>query len=119
MKRILIVEDDPLLSQVISEFLTGIGYECEIANDGETALEMFKPERHDLLLIDRVMPGIDGIEVMQRIKASNPETKIILMTGYPTIDSAYTALFDGIMDYIIKPFRFNEIAVLIQKYLPE
>ncbi|MBN2830295.1 MAG: response regulator [Candidatus Cloacimonetes bacterium] len=119
MKKILIVDDDTLLSQVLNEFLTGIGYECENVYDGESALQIFSPEKHSLIILDRVMPGIDGIEVMERVRDIYPDTKIIMMTGYPTVDSAYTALFDGITDYIIKPFRFNEIAVTIKKQLQE
>jgi two-component system response regulator HydG len=117
MQKILIVDDDSLLCQVLNDFLTGIGYECDVVNDGETALKTFSPDVYSLVILDRVMPGIDGIEVMERIRSSYPETKIIIMTGYPTVDSAYTALFDGITDYIIKPFRFNEIATTIKRQL--
>ncbi len=112
--KILIVDDDQMLRDVLQEFLEGIGYECDQAQDAEEALKVFSPDKYKLLIVDRVMPSMDGIELMQTIKQEHPEQKIIIMTGYPSADSAYAALFDDVVEYIIKPFRFNEIATLIK-----
>ncbi len=116
-QKILIVDDDKMLRDVLQEFLEGIGYACVQAEDANEALEKYDSSIHKLLIIDRVMPGMDGIELMETIKENNPDQKIIIMTGYPFADSAYAALFADDVDYIIKPFRFNEIATLIKSLI--
>ncbi len=115
--RILLVDDDPLLREVIGEFLSAHGYEVDLAEDGEHALAQFEQDKYSLALIDLVMPKINGLELMERLMTIDNKLFCLIMTGYPTIDSAYKAMVDGVSDYIIKPFQLVELLNIIQKYI--
>lgn len=113
--RILLVEDDRLLREVISEYLVQNGYNVDMAEDATHALTMFKPGRYKLALIDLVLPGMNGLELMQELMAQDSVLFCLIMTGYPTIDSAYRSMVEGATDYIIKPFQLSELLSVIQQ----
>jgi len=115
--RILLIDDDRLLREVVREYLVGHEYEVDLAESGEDAMEMFEPGKHQLALIDLVMPGMNGLEVMEKLLAADSNIYCIIMTGYPTIDSAYKAMVEGVSDYIIKPFQLSELLEKVQKYI--
>ncbi|MBM4399086.1 MAG: response regulator [Candidatus Cloacimonetes bacterium] len=114
--RILLVDDDRLLREVVGEYLTGHDFEVDLAESGEDALSMFEPGKYKLALLDLVMPGINGLELMSELLKGDPKMYCVIMTGYPTIDSAYKAMVDGVSDYIIKPFQLSELLETVQKY---
>ena len=107
---ILIVDDDPSILALVEDFLKGEGYVTEIAENGIAALELFKKEQIDVAVIDLKMPGIDGVELCRRIKKANSRTEVIIITGFPSTESAVAALREGAFDYIIKPFELVEIS---------
>ncbi|MBM3120173.1 MAG: response regulator [Chloroflexi bacterium] len=113
--RILLVDDDRLLREVIGEFLTSNGYKVDLAEDAEQALAVFTPGRYKAALIDIVMPGMDGLELMKEILKQDEDIFCLIMTGYPTIDLAYKAMVPGVSDYIIKPFQLLELLNILQK----
>ncbi len=115
--RILLVDDDRLLREVIGEYLVLNGYNVDMAEDATQALAKFKPGRYALALIDLVLPGMNGLELMQKMMAEDPELFCLVMTGYPTIDSAYRSMVEGASDYIIKPFQLSELLSAVQQYL--
>ncbi|MDD3103454.1 MAG: response regulator [Candidatus Cloacimonetes bacterium] len=115
--RILLVDDDRLLREVISEFLVRNGYQVDMAEDATHALIKFQPGRYELALIDLVLPGMNGLELMQELLSRDAEIFCLIMTGYPTIDSAYKSMVEGASDYIIKPFQLNELLSAIQQDL--
>ncbi|GAB1365551.1 hypothetical protein MASR1M36_04220 [Candidatus Cloacimonadaceae bacterium] len=115
--RILLVDDDRLLREVIGDFLLSHGYDVDLAEDGKHALAKFNPGKYQLALIDLVMPGINGIELMKQIMEKDPDIFCLIMTGYPTVDSAYKSMIDGASDYIIKPFQLNELLLTLGKYI--
>ncbi len=117
--RILLVDDDRLLREVIGEFLSLNGYQYDMAEDAEKALEKFEPGKYDLALIDLVMPGMNGIELMQRFLELDADLFCLIMTGYPTIDSAYKSMVEGASDYIIKPFQLSELITAIRLHLKQ
>ncbi|KAF5036832.1 Response regulator MprA [anaerobic digester metagenome] len=117
--RILLVDDDRLLREVIGEFLNLNGYQYDMAEDAEKALEQFEPGKYDLALIDLVMPGMNGIELMQRFFELDADLFCLIMTGYPTIDSAYKSMVEGASDYIIKPFQLSELITAIRLHLKQ
>ncbi|MDD2596133.1 MAG: response regulator [Candidatus Cloacimonetes bacterium] len=117
--RILLVDDDRLLREVIGEFLNLNGYQYDMAEDAEKALEQFEPGKYDLALIDLVMPGMNGIELMQRFLELDADLFCLIMTGYPTIDSAYKSMVEGASDYIIKPFQLSELITAIRLHLKQ
>ncbi len=115
--RILLVDDDMLLREVIGEYLSAHGYTVDLAESGQRALEMLEPGKYQLALIDLVMPNMNGLELMEKILAVDENIFCLIMTGYPTIDSAYKAMVDGVSDYIIKPFQLMELLNIVQKYV--
>ncbi len=115
--RILLVDDDRLLREVIGDFLSTHGFEVDLAEDGKHALAKFAPGKYRLALIDMVMPGMNGLELMTQILEKDPDIFCLVMTGYPTIDSAYRSMVDGASDYIIKPFQLMELLNTIGKYV--
>lgn len=114
--RILLVDDDRLLREVIGEHLSSFGYDVDLAEDGEQAWAKFKPGKYQLAIIDLVMPGINGLELMRRLLGEDDQIFCLIMTGYPTIDSAYKSMVEGASDYIIKPFQLMELVNIVQKY---
>lgn len=116
-KKILIVDDDQLLRDVVGQYLSKNGYEVVIPKSAIEALEIFKTDDFSLAIIDLVMPDIGGIELMESLISRDPNLKIVIMTGYPTVDSAYKAMVDGVFEYIIKPFRMKELLEVAQKLI--
>lgn len=115
--RILLVDDDRLLREVIGEHLSTFGYQVDLAEDGEHAYAKFRPGKYDLAILDLMMPGINGIELMQKLMAEDDQIFCLIMTGYPTIDSAFNSMIEGASDYIIKPFQLMELINIVQKYI--
>jgi DNA-binding NtrC family response regulator len=115
--RILLVDDDRLLREVIGEFLVLNGYNVDMAEDATHALAKFEPGLFDLALIDLVLPGMNGLELMQKLLGRDSELFCLIMTGYPTIDSAYKSMVEGASDYIIKPFQLSELLSAIRQNL--
>src|SRR5512138_3429270 len=103
MAHILIVEDDINLGQVIFQELKKHNHEVELVENAEAALVRVNKYIYDLLLTDLKLPGLDGIELLKRVKTSNPTTIVIVMTGYASVDTAVVAMKNGAQDFIQKP----------------
>jgi DNA-binding NtrC family response regulator len=117
--RILIIEDDKRLREVLKKILDREGFDVEISGDGAGGITEIKQDFFDIVLTDLKMPGMDGIEVLKAIKKISPQTYVIIMTAYGTIDSAVEAMKNGAFDYITKPFKTEEILIVIQKALED
>lgn len=123
-KKILLVEDDEFLHSLLVKKLTQVGYEVISAMDGEQALEMVEKSKPDLILLDIILPGIDGFEVAEKIKANNNrvirEVPIIVLSNLGQKEDIQRALSLGVTDYMIKAnFTSEEILDKIQKVLSE
>jgi two-component system response regulator AtoC len=118
-EKILVVDDEVFVRELLFEFLNKEEYEVVLADCGEKAVEAIESEPVKVALIDLKMPGMDGIETLKKIKELHPETLSIIMTGYPTIESSIEALRCGAYDYVIKPFRLNELKNSVEKALHE
>jgi len=116
-KKILIVDDDQLLRDVVGQYLSKNGYQVQIPNTALETIETFEAGQYSLAIIDLVMPDIGGIELMESLLSKDPNLKIVIMTGYPTVDSAYKAMVDGVFEYIIKPFRMKELLEVTRKLI--
>jgi DNA-binding NtrC family response regulator len=114
-RRILIVDDEAVVRTGIARVLEGQGLAVNLAASGSEALELMAIHPADVMLLDIKMPGIDGIEVLKRIRTSYPETVVIMITGYPTIDTAIECIKLGALDYLVKPFRVDELEALVLK----
>jgi two-component system response regulator AtoC len=118
-ETILVVDDELFVRELLFEFLSRENYEVILADCGEKAVELIKSQPVEVALIDLKMPGIDGIETLNKIKESDPNTLSIIMTGYPTLESSIAALRCGAYDYVIKPFKLNELKSSVEKALHE
>jgi DNA-binding response OmpR family regulator len=112
-KRILIVDDDPSICLTLSLALNDLGCELETAHSGEIALATIEQRNLDIVLLDIWMPGIDGMEVLRRIKLIAPQIRVIMMTAHGGVESAVTAMRLGAVDFIQKPFTPPEIRNLV------
>jgi two-component system NtrC family sensor kinase len=115
MSKILLIDDEEANVRVLAMSLRSDGHEVVSALSGEQGLEIFRREAPELVLTDIKMPGMDGIEVLQRIKERTPEAEVIIITGHGDIDNAIEALKFGASDFINKPIRDEVLAVAIQR----
>ncbi len=115
--KVLIIDDENLFREDLATLLRRKGYECETASDGQkgmSALEQFGP---DVVLCDIVMPGKGGIEVLEEIKRTSPETLVIMITAYGSLETAVKAFRQGAADYISKPFMLEDVLQKIQRLI--
>ena len=101
--HVLVVDDDETIVTIVEEILGGAGYETLPAYDGEQALDIFATNKVDLVITDICMDGMDGFELIKRIKLVDSTTNIIVMTGYDSYDTVLKALQHGAYDYLQKP----------------
>ncbi len=112
--RVLVADDEEAARRTLGEILTEDGYEVALAADGDEALRLVAQESPDVLLTDLRMPGMDGLELLTRVRAGYPEVAIVIMTAHGTIRSAVRALRDGAEDYLTKPIDVEELEHLLE-----
>jgi DNA-binding NtrC family response regulator len=112
---ILVVDDEPIVLQSLGDWFKQDGYQVDIAANAKEALRMAAERHHDIALIDIKMPGIDGLELQERLAKETPDLTIIVMTAYASIESAVRALKAGAYDYITKPFDPDELSHLVRR----
>ena len=113
--EVLIIDDEALTLSTISRGLTTEGFEVLTAASGEEGLKLFEDEKPELVLLDIVLPGIDGVEVLRQIKTSSPSTIVIMMSAYHMVDRAVEAMKLGAHDYLIKPFHFSDLIATLTR----
>jgi DNA-binding NtrC family response regulator len=114
-RRLLLVEDDEVFLRPLHRTLELKGYEVLPVQSGEEALETLKSEDVDLVLTDRRLPGLDGVELVRQIKIEHPDLAVVVMTAYGTIESAVEAMRLGAEDYLVKPFEAAEMLLVIRR----
>jgi DNA-binding NtrC family response regulator len=112
-----VIDDEPVIHDVLSQLLTSEGYDIEISSSGEEALEKFEVRTFDLVLLDLLMPGMNGIEILKAAKKIDPQALIIILTAYASVESAIEAMKIGAFDYIQKPFKHEELLLTIARAL--
>ncbi len=118
-KRILIVDDDPVNMQLLEELLTENGYRVDASSDGSEALEFIENESPDLILLDVMMPGLDGYEICEKLKSS-VETKhipIIFLTAKTEVEDVVKGFKVGGVDYVSKPFNSEELMARVNTHI--
>jgi DNA-binding NtrC family response regulator len=115
--RILVVDDEEDIRRLISGYLTEMNYHVVTANDGQEALGKYMQTDFDLIISDRVMPKIDGLELLKKIRRMNKEIMFLMVTGYPAVESAVEAIKAGAYDYIVKPFNMEDVKLRIERAL--
>lgn len=117
--RILVVDDELFVRELLLEFLSSQGYEVFLAESGEKAVQLLQSQPARVALVDLKMPGMDGIQTLKEITKVMPHILTIIMTGYPTVESSIEALRYGAHDYVVKPFKLNDLKTSIEKALGE
>jgi len=115
--RILLIDDEEIMHDVFGSLLGREGYHLDSAYDGHQGLEMFASQLYDLILLDLMLPGKNGMEVLRQIRALDPHAVVIMITAYGTIEAAVQATRDGAYDFTTKPFKNEEILVQIKNGL--
>jgi two-component system response regulator PilR (NtrC family) len=116
-RTVHVIDDEPIIHEVLSQLLSSEGYEVEISSSGEEALEKHAARFYDITLLDLLMPGLDGIQVLQGIKKVDPQAVVIIITAYASVESAISAMKMGAYDYIQKPFKHDELLLTIERAL--
>ena len=114
-KKILVVDDEEGIRRVLYMSLSESGYRVLTAATGGEALEIIRNERPAIVLADILMPGMDGIELLRRIKEENPDTEVILMTGHVNIESAINTLHYEGSDFIAKPICYGALEIMLKR----
>src|SRR3954470_21674921 len=117
MSRILVVEDDDSLRRVTQAQLERGGYETSVAVDVSEALDILKKEPKELVITDLNLPDASGMELLKTIRAEYPETTVVIVTAYGTIETAVEAIRAGAYDYITKPVHPDELRALVARVL--
>lgn len=117
--RILVVDDEMIVCESCRRILEEEGYEVETALSGEEAFRKMRENSFEIVITDLKMPGIDGMEVLRTLKKEYPETIIIMITGFSTVETAVEAMKLGAFDYIPKPFTPDEVSIVVKKAIEQ
>ena len=115
--KILIVDDDPFNLDLLEQELTDKGYVIERANSGEEALKKVESFQPELILLDYMMPGMNGVEALKEIRKRGNDIPVAMITAYGTIERAVQAIKEGAFDFIPKPFDPDHLALIVHKAL--
>jgi two-component system response regulator PilR (NtrC family) len=116
-EKILVVDDEQSMREFLDIMLKKEGYKVSLASNGEEVLKLAERDIFDLILMDIRMPKLDGISVLKKVKTLSPETIVIMITAYASADTAIKAMKEGAYDYITKPFKVDEIKLIIRNAL--
>src|SRR5277367_387991 len=119
MKKLLIVDDETDIATSIQYVLTQEGFSTILAHDGLKALELAESEKPDLIILDLMMPGLDGLEVCRRVRANDRRTPILMLTARTSEIDTVVGLELGANDYIAKPVRLRELVARVKAHLRE
>lgn len=112
--QVLLVEDEISVAKGLEMVMTEEGYDVDLADTGRGALHKFWTKDHfDLMVADLRLPDIDGMEVIERVKEKRPETKVVIITGYPSVSTAVQAVKMGVHNYLRKPFTDDEFMAAV------
>ncbi|MFO7775641.1 MAG: sigma-54 dependent transcriptional regulator [Candidatus Hydrogenedentota bacterium] len=115
--KILIAEDDATQREIIEDILSQDGHEVDAVESAPAALEAVEADFYHILLTDLRMPGMDGLELLRRVKGVQPDVEVIVMTAYASVSTAVTAMKEGATDYLAKPFDKEQLLVVVNKTL--
>ncbi len=115
--RILVIDDDENITKVVSAILKDQGYSVDIAGTGTEAIKKTQTNHYDLMLVDIRLPDMEGTEVIIRVRDTTPKIRKIIVTGYPTLQNAVTAVNRGADAYIMKPFDVEKMLATVKEQL--
>lgn len=118
-RKILVVEDEAVVRESVRDWLVEDGYDVECVESGEEALERMKKEQYGVIVLDLRLPGIDGLQVFEHAKEVTPETKGVIITAYPSNETKEKAKRLGLLDYLPKPFKVDDLEKIVAGALGE
>jgi len=113
--RVLIVDDESYIRDLVRETLESRSYETGVASNGLEALDILSRERYDILVTDVVMPGMQGLDLLKRVKRSHPQMKVVVLTAFPRQSDIGDFLLQGADDFLPKPFRANDLIAVLRR----
>ncbi|MBF0519846.1 MAG: response regulator [Nitrospirae bacterium] len=119
MKSILVVDDNSEVRELMEEILTGSGFSVSVASNGQTAIDLARDNDYDVVVLDMVMPKMRGQYVLSELKRNKPFLKVIVITGFATIENAVEAIKCGASDYVTKPFNVESFLTVIRRVIEE
>lgn len=115
--KILLMEDEVNVARGLKMIFNGEGYEVDVATTGQSALDQFQQKTFDVLVADLRLPDLDGLEVIKQVKERQPETEVVVITGYPSVATAVESMKRGAVDYLPKPFTEEELKTVVESAL--
>lgn len=114
-ENMLVVEDEDIMREALSDYFSDVGHKVDTANNGDKALENFNLKDYEVMIVDLKLPGRDGLSVLKDIRAKNPKAKVIIITAYPSIETAKEAIRGGATDYLPKPIELDHLETIIRQ----
>ena len=114
MGKVLVIDDERAIRSTLKDILSLEGFDVELAENGAAGIEQFEKGGIDVVFLDIKMPGMDGIEVLERLQAISPEVSVVMISGHGTIDTAVEAIKKGAYDFIAKPLDLNRILITLR-----
>jgi len=112
---VLVVDDEQDIRDASERILSRVGYQVQKASRGDEALDILNKKSVDIMLLDLKMPGMDGLEVLERIRKQNTKIQVIVITGYATVETAIEAMKQGAYDFIPKPFEPDQLRIVVNR----
>ncbi len=116
---ILVVDDELLIRDLLYDFFCSQGWNISVTESGEKALSMLNTNEYDLVLTDLKMPVMDGLSLAAEVRSIRPDLPVVVMTGYPSVESAVEALRAKVADYITKPFNIHQLFKILKEKLDD
>ncbi|MDD5236384.1 MAG: diguanylate cyclase, partial [Candidatus Omnitrophica bacterium] len=113
--NILVVDDEEVMRNLLRDVLSDTGYKVETVANGEEAINKIGKDKFPIVISDLKMPGMSGLEMLRKVKATNSNTCVIMITAYPSVESVTEAMREGAYDYIIKPFNIEEMNLVLRR----
>ena len=113
--EVMVVDDEPIVGKRLKPALTKYGYDVEVFDNPVKAIDRFDEKEFDVVVTDLRMENLNGIQVLEHVRAKSTKTKVIFITGYATVENAREALVKGAFDFIAKPFKPNDLRMAITK----
>ena len=117
--NILVVDDESVIREGLTRILEGDAFAVEAAKNGHAAIELLQQKEFDLIITDLKMPGMSGFEVLNAVKILQPDSPVIMITGYATVETAVEAMKSGTVDYLVKPFSPEQILEKVRRALEQ
>jgi DNA-binding NtrC family response regulator len=113
--RVMVLDDEPIVCKRLQPALEKLGYEVDTFTQSLEALQEIQETKYDIIITDLKMKGIDGMRFLQEAKKQHPQTEVIVITGFATLDTAKESFQHGVFDFIAKPFKLSEIQEVVTK----